>query len=157
MTSKKSKLKVALDFPVIEFTADVKLVAQELKDKLRTFPGSDPRKTILFCIVNSGSMLDLARYTVKSLTWIYDRQSASREEVERIEQRLNKCIESEKETQHILLDAGITSNKTAMLWLSSASETIDRDVAELEALESRHLDEINAFFRSKGAPIDDEA
>jgi hypothetical protein len=156
MISKKSKLKVALDFSVIEFASDVKLVAQELKDKLRTFPGSDPRKTILYCIVSSGSMLDSARDTEKTLTWIYDRARASREAVERIELRRDKCIESEKETQQILLEAGVTSNETAMLWLSSASETIDRDVAELEALESRHLDEINAFFRSKGAPTDDE-
>jgi hypothetical protein len=157
MISKKSKLKVALDFPVIEFTADVKLVAQELKDKLRTFPCSDPRKTILYCIVSSGSMLDLAQDTGKTLIRIYDQQRASSEAVERIEQRLNKCIESEKETQSILLEAGITDNETAMLWLSSASETIDRDVAELEELESKHLDKINAFFRSKGATIDDEA
>jgi hypothetical protein len=156
MTSKKSKLKVALGFPVIEFTADVKLVAQELKDKLRTFPCSGPRKTILYCIVSSGSMLDSARDTEKTLIRIYDQQRVSREAVERIEQRLNKCIESEKETQQILLEAGITNNETAMLWITSTSETIDRDVAELEALESRHLDEINAFFRSKGAPIDDE-
>jgi hypothetical protein len=181
MTSKKSKLKVALDFPVIEFTADVKLVAQELKDKLRTFPCSDPRKTILYCIVSSGSMLDLAQDNEKALARLsgyagdrinetverielfaqqkrplMPRGDRINEAVERIEQRLNKCIESEKETQQILLEAGITNNETAMLWLSSASETIDRDVAELEALESRQLDEINAFFRSKGAPIDDE-
>jgi hypothetical protein len=100
-------------------------------------------------------MLDSARDTEKTLIRIYDQQRVSREAVERIEQRLNKCIESEKETQQILLEAGITNDETVMLWLSSASETIDRDVAELEELESRHLDEINAFFRSKGATIDE--
>jgi hypothetical protein len=154
MTSPTSNPSLA-DFPVIDFNREVMLIAQELKDKLRTFPCSDPRKTILYCIVSSGSMLDLAQDNEKALArlsgYAGDRIN---EAVERIELRRDKCIESEKETQQILLEAGITNNETAMFWLSSASETIDRDVAELEELESKHLDEINAFFRSKGAPID---
>jgi hypothetical protein len=158
------------DLQVIDFSPEVRLIAHELKEKIRTFPGSDHRKTVLYCICSSGLMLDIAQDNQKALAAIcasptsgsrkpngeWGWVNGSPETIERIERRVGKYLSSEAETQQILLEAGITDNETAMLWLSSASETIDRDVAELEALESRHLDEINAFFRSKGAPIDDE-
>jgi hypothetical protein len=167
MTSPTSSPSLA-GFPVIEFGSETKIIAHELKEKLMTFPDFDHRKTVLYCIGSSGLMLDIAQDSQKALAsvraspisgfcksngewgWI----NGSPETIERIERRVGKCLESEAETQQILREAGVIDDTTAMQWMEGISKTIDRDVAALEALEARHLAEMNAFFESVGAPID---
>jgi hypothetical protein len=156
------------DLHVIEFSPEAKLMAHGLKEKLMTFPGSDHRKTVLYCVCNSGLMLDIAKDNQKALAAVraspisgfckpdgeWGWLNGSPETIERIERRAGKCLESEAETQQILREAGIINDATAMQWMEGISKTIDRDAAALEALESRHLAEMNAFFESVGAPID---
>jgi hypothetical protein len=152
MTSPTSNPSFA-DFPVIDFNREVMLIAQELEEKMTMFPGTDPRKVVLWAIGGSGSMLDLAHVNEELMDrlLLYSGDLVDQRRDELLKRREN-LLSSESKNQNVLLAAGIKDDATALEWLESIRESVDRDAAELEALEARHRVELNEFFQSKGAP-----
>jgi hypothetical protein len=147
MTFPNSNLSLTTDSPVIEFSHETRLLAHALEEKLRTFPSSDPRSAILSAICSSGLMLALAQ--------LYEEQQPiswhSTESAQRFAYKKDECLLADMETLHFLIAAGITCDTTALEWLENIRESVDRDAAELEALEARQRVELNEFFQSKGA------
>lgn len=156
----RNKEDASLGLPVVAFSSEVKQVAYRMECNMGEFPGSDPRKEVLLSILHSGSMVAAAKFWSDELAKIGRSdsrpldgsiESIEQAEQEYLEKRRDRRLKSELETQQILQKAGIKDNATAIAWLESVSEGIDRDIAELEKLEVKYWVRRRLFFESKGA------